>query len=157
MHAGRYLYHAQVQHHHFGASLMVIIRVVVTHFIKVTVQFERCFRLMEHISVILCRNPRNLYITEKLIKFSKSLFYLYLVISTKKKKANALFSDLCFPFPEFQVGRVAFDGTNYDIFVFDTICSLKPCQRFLKDRFVCILQTKPRNSTFVIESAGVLS
>ena len=82
MHAGRYLYHAQVQHHHhFGASLMVIIRVVVKHFIKVTVQFERCFRLMEHISVILCRNPRNLYITEKLIKFSKSLFYLYLVIS----------------------------------------------------------------------------
>ena len=26
---------------------------------------------------------------------------------------NALFSDLCFPFPEFKVGCVAFDGTNY--------------------------------------------
>ena len=45
-------------------------------FIKVTVQFERCFRLMEHISVILRRNPINLYITEKPIKFSKWLFYL---------------------------------------------------------------------------------
>ena len=50
---------------------------------QVTVQFERCFRLMEHISVISCRNPINLYITEKLIKFSKSLFYFYLVISNK--------------------------------------------------------------------------
>ena len=38
---------------------------------KVAVQFERCFRLMEHISVISCRNPINLYITEKLIKLSK--------------------------------------------------------------------------------------
>ena len=51
--------------------------------VKVTVQFERCFRLMEHISVISRRNPINLYITEKLIKFSKSLFYFYLVISNK--------------------------------------------------------------------------
>ena len=51
--------------------------------IKVTVQFERCFQLMEHISVISCRNPIILYITEKLIKFSKSLFYFYLVISNK--------------------------------------------------------------------------
>ena len=47
----------------------------------VTVQFEQCFRLMEHISVISCRNPINLYITERLIKFSKSLFNFYLVIS----------------------------------------------------------------------------
>ena len=70
---------------------------------------------------------------------------------------NALFSDLCFPFPEFQVGRVAFDGTNYYIFIFDTVYSPKPCQRFLKDRFVSVLQPKPRNSTFVIESGGVLS
>ena len=53
------------------------------YFVKVTVQFERCFRLMEHMSVILCRNPINLHITEKLIKFSKSLFNLYLVISNK--------------------------------------------------------------------------
>ena len=51
--------------------------------LKVTVQFERCFRLMEHISVISCRNPINLYITEKHIKFSKSLFNIYLVISNK--------------------------------------------------------------------------
>ena len=28
---------------------------------KVTVQFERCFRLIEHISVISCPNPINLY------------------------------------------------------------------------------------------------
>ena len=65
---------------------------------------------------------------------------------------NALFSELHFPLPEFQVGRVAFDGTNYYIFIFDTIRSPKPCQRFLKGRFVCILQPKSRNSTFVIES-----
>ena len=70
---------------------------------------------------------------------------------------NALFSDLCFPFPEFMVGRVAFDGTNYYIFIFYTVYSPKQCQRFLKGRFVCILQPKPRNSTFVIESVGVLS
>ena len=54
-----------------------------TFVFKVTVQFERCFQLMEHISVISCHNPRNLYITEKLIKLSKSLFYFYLVISNK--------------------------------------------------------------------------
>ena len=70
---------------------------------------------------------------------------------------NALFSDLCFPFPEFQVGRVAFDGTNNYIFIFFTVYSPKPCQHFLKDRFVYILQQKKRNSTFVIESVGVLS
>ena len=34
---------------------------------------------------------------------------------------NVLFSDFCVPFPEFQVGRVAFNGTNYYIFIFDTI------------------------------------
>ena len=70
---------------------------------------------------------------------------------------DALFSGPCFLSPEFQVGRAAFDGTNYYIFIFDTICSPKPCQRFLKGRFVCILQPKPRNSTFVIEIGGVLS
>ena len=31
-------------------------------------------------SVISRRNPINLYITEKLIKFSKSLFHFYLVL-----------------------------------------------------------------------------
>ena len=70
---------------------------------------------------------------------------------------NTLFSNLCFPFPEFQVGHVAFDGINYYIFIFDTILSSKPCQPFLKDRFVSILQPKLQNSTFIIESDGVLS
>ena len=51
--------------------------------LKVTVQFERCFRLMEHISVISWRNPINLYITKKLIEFFKLLFNFYLVISNK--------------------------------------------------------------------------
>ena len=51
--------------------------------LKFTVQFERCFRSMEHISVISCCNPINLYITEKLIKFSKPLFNFYLVILNK--------------------------------------------------------------------------
>ena len=36
---------------------------------------------------------------------------------------NTLFSDLCVPFLEFQVGCVVFDGTNYYIFIFDTIQS----------------------------------
>ena len=40
---------------------------------------------------------------------------------------------------------------------YGTIRSPKPCQRFLKGRFLCILHPKPRNSTFVIESGGVLS
>ena len=48
--------------------------------------------------------------------------------------------------------NVAFDGTNYYIFIFDTIHSPKPCQRVLKDRFVCILHPKPRNRTFVIKT-----
>ena len=125
--------------------------------VKVTVQFERCFRLMEHISVISCRNPINLHITGKLIKFSKSLFNFYLVIQIKKRERTPCFSTFVFPFPEFQVGRVAFDGTNYYIFIFDTVYSPKLCQRFLKGCFVCILQPKPRNSTFVIENVGVLS
>ena len=51
--------------------------------IKVTVQFEQCFQLMEYISVISCRNPINLDITEKHIKFSKLLFNFYLVILNK--------------------------------------------------------------------------
>ena len=66
---------------------------------------------------------------------------------------NALFSNLCFRFPEFQVGRVAFDGTSYYIFIFETIRSPKLCQPFLKDRFVCLLQSKLRNSTFVSKAA----
>ena len=110
---------------------------------------------MEDIFVISCRNPINLYITEKLIEFSKSLFSFF--FGNFIKRRNAFFSYLCFPSPEFQVGRVAFDGTNYYIFIFDTICRPKPCQRFLKGRFVCILQPKPRNNTFVIESGGILS
>ena len=52
-------------------------------YVKVTVQFELRFWLMEHISVISYCNPINLFITEKLIKFSKSLFNFYLVISNK--------------------------------------------------------------------------
>ena len=60
--------------------------------LKVTVQFERCFQLMEHISVISCRNPINLCITKKLIKFSKSLFNFYLVISSIKIERTP-----CFP------------------------------------------------------------
>ena len=38
---------------------------------------------------------------------------------------KTLFSDLCVPFPVFQVGRVAFYGTNFYIFLFDTIRSPK--------------------------------
>ena len=43
-----------------------------------------------------------------------------------------------------------------DSFIRDTTRTPKPCQRFLKGRFVCILQPKPRNGTFVIESGGAL-
>ena len=42
-----------------------------------------------------------------------------------------------------------FDAANYYIFIFDTVYSPKPCQRFLKGRFICISQPKPRNSTFI--------
>ena len=67
----------------------------------------------------------------------------------------------CFPpfdsFLEFQAGHVAFDGTIYYIFIFETIRSSKPHQRFLKGHLYCISQPKPRNNTFVIESGGVLS
>ena len=59
----------------------IYITITIQNLFKVTVQFERCFRLMGHICVISCRNPINLYINEKLIKFSKSLFNFYLVIS----------------------------------------------------------------------------
>ena len=47
---------------------------------KVTVQFERCFRLMEHISVISLRNLLNLYIIEGPNKLFES-FNFYLEIS----------------------------------------------------------------------------
>ena len=56
------------------------------------------------------------------------------------KRTNALFSDLCFLSPEFQVGCVAFDGPNYYIFIFDTIGSPKPCQRFF-ERPLCLYFT----------------
>ena len=63
---------------------------------------------------------------------------------------NALFSDLGFPFPEFQVGHVAFDGTSHYIFIFCIIHSPNPCQHFMKGRFIYILEPKPQNRTFEI-------
>ena len=81
---------------------------------KVTVQFERCFRLMEHISFISRRNPINLFITEKLIKFSKSLFNFCLVISNILRERTPRFQPLL------------------EIFVFDTIHSPKLCQGFFE-------------------------
>ena len=58
---------------------------------------------MEHISVI--------YITEKIIKVSKS-----------------------------HVKRVVFDGTNYYIFIFDAICSPKTVSAFF-ERLLCLYFT----------------
>ena len=66
-----------------GPAIRISLYVGEYALLMVTVQFERCFRLMEHISVISWCNPINLYITEKLIKLSKSLFYSYLVILNK--------------------------------------------------------------------------
>ena len=67
--------------------------------LKVTVQFERCFQLMEHISVISWRNPINLYITEEPIKFSISLCNFYLLCSKKEKKERTpCFPNFVFPF-----------------------------------------------------------
>ena len=48
-----------------------------SNLIKVTVRFERYFWLMERTSVITCRNPIKLHITEKFSKFSKLLFNFY--------------------------------------------------------------------------------
>ena len=67
---------------------------LLTH-VKIIVQFERCFRLMEHISVISCRNPINLYITEKLIKLTKSLFNFYLVVQINNENKRLVFRPLC--------------------------------------------------------------
>ena len=67
------------------------------------------------------------------------------------------FPTFVFPFRSSKSDVFAFEGTNYYICIFDTVYSPKLCQRFQKGRFVCILQPKPRNSTFVIESVGVLS
>ena len=53
---------------------------------------------MEHISVILCRNPINLYIIEKLTKFFKSMFSFYLVISNKQRERTPCFPTFVFPF-----------------------------------------------------------
>ena len=53
---------------------------------------------MEHISVISCRNPINLYITEKLIKFPKSLFNFHLVISNIKRERTPCFPTSVFLF-----------------------------------------------------------
>ena len=53
---------------------------------------------MEHISVNSWRNPINLYTTEKLIKFSKSHFYFYLVISNKWGERTPYFPTFVFPF-----------------------------------------------------------
>ena len=65
--------------------------------VKVTVQFEQCFRLMEHISVFSWPNPINLYITVKLIKLSKSLLNFYSVISNKWRERTPCFPTFAFP------------------------------------------------------------
>ena len=54
--------------------------------------------LMEHISVISCRNSINLFITEKLIKFSKSFFCFYLIIENKYRERTPCFPTFVFPF-----------------------------------------------------------
>ena len=89
----------------------------------------------------------NLYITEKLTVFNSLKCCLVLFGNFKYiKRTNVLFSNLCVPFREFQVGRVGFDGFNYYIFILTLFArSPKPCQRFMKGRFVCVLQPKPRN------------
>ena len=53
---------------------------------------------------------------------------------------NALFSDFCFPFLRFQVGRVAFDGINYYIVIFDTLYSPKTVSAFF-ERPLCLYFT----------------
>ena len=59
---------------------------------------------------------------------------------------NALFSDLCFPYPKFQVRRDALDGTNYCIFISDTIFSPKLCQHFLKATLFVFYSQNPEIS-----------
>ena len=123
---------------------------------KVTVQFERCFRLMEHISVISRRNPINLFITEKLIKFSKSLFNFCLVISNILRERTPRFPTFVFPFRSSKSDALRLMG-QVITFSYLTLFIVQNCVSvFLKNRFVGILQPKPRNSTFVIESGEVI-
>ena len=103
------------------------------------------------ISVISWRNPINLYITVKLIKFFKSLFNFIWYFQINKENEHLVFLPF-FPSQEFQLGRVAFNGANYYIFIFDPICSP------VFERQLCLYFTaKTRYSTFVIESGRVLS
>ena len=46
------------------------------------------------ISVISCRNPINLYITEKLIKFSKALFKFNWLFQINKENERLVFLSL---------------------------------------------------------------
>ena len=58
----------------------------------------------------------------KILQLLVSKFEMFIM---QLKAAFTVFSEVCFSFPELQVGRVAFDGTNYYIFIFDTIRSPK--------------------------------
>ena len=94
---------------------------------------------MGHISVISCRNPINLYITEKLIlKFSKSLCNFYLVISNKYRERMPCFPIFVFPLRSSK-SDVLHQILHFHI-KFDTICSPKPCQRFF-EKMLCLYFT----------------
>ena len=111
--------------------------------LKVTVQFERCFRLMEHISVISWRNSINLSITEKLIKFSKSLFCFYLVIFQINKENKHLVFRPLFALSGVQVEHVVFDSINYYIFIFDTVTVQNCVSVFWKAALFVIYSQNP--------------
>ena len=76
---------------------------------------------MEHISVISCRNPVNLYITVKLIKFSKSLLNFYLVILNKLREQKPCFPTFVFPLRSSKSEVLYLMAPIITVFIFDTI------------------------------------
>ena len=104
-----------------------------------------------------CGNPINLYITEKLTKFTKSLFYFFLVISNKERERTPCFPTFVFPFRSSKSDVLHLMAPIITFSYFSLFTVQNRVSFFFKDRFVCILQLKPRNSTFAIKSVGVLS
>ena len=70
-------------------------------------------QILSHVSASLLMMHNYRSSQAKSQSIAVLLFVQDTVDGEEEKRTNALFSDLSFPFPEFKVGHVAFDGTNY--------------------------------------------